>query len=129
MEALALTPDLSVLLEWSAPMQDFWWAQYPDLMMDRPGLDEQQLQEYNDWDRKRDIAYRHIQRFFKVTGSLPIAGDLLQVLDEGLGKCGDLYIKSRRILTSPVDEKVRVIYQLQSEYTEVLESCNVKPTY
>lgn len=110
-------------------MQDAWLANYPDLLSSRPGTDEQ-CHELGQWERRLVIAYRHIQRFYNVTGSLPIAGDLLQVLDDGLGiRYPNLYIKSRVILTSPVDEKVRIIYQVQGEYTERLESCSVEPAY
>lgn len=108
-------------------MQDMWLTQFPDLLSGRPGTDKQ-CQELDQWERRLTIAYRHIQRFFNVTGSLPIAGDLLRVLDDGLDvRYPNLYIKSRIILTSPVDEKVRIIYQVQGEYTERMESCSVEP--
>jgi hypothetical protein len=129
MEPLALAPDLSVLLEWSSPMHDAWLAKYPDLLFVSPSTEEQR-HELDQWDRRLAIAYRHIQRFYNVTGTIPVAGDLLQVLDDGLGiKYTNLCIKSRAILTSPIDEKVRIIYQVQGEYTERLESCSVEPAY
>ena len=110
-------------------MQDVWWTLFPDLMQGRPGTYEQR-RELEDWDRRLTIAYRHIQRFFKATGSLPIAGDLLQILDDGVDAAyPNLYIKSRIIRTSPIDEKVRIIYQVQGEYTERMESCSVESAH
>lgn len=103
-------------------MQEIWRKHYPDLWEGRPCADEQLRQEYSLWQQRLETSCQHIQRFFKLTGSLPVAGDLLQVLGRGLGaRLPDLSIETRSLLTSYADNEVHVLYEVQSRTIDLLE--------
>jgi hypothetical protein len=123
MKELTLTPDLSVSVEWSSRMQELWRKHYPDLWFGRPCADEQSCQEYNLWQQRLEASCQHIQRFFRLTGNLPIAGDLLQVerMEESSWKRSDLFIDARRIFTYSSTDRGVVIYEVHSRFIDLLE--------
>lgn len=121
-QVLPLAPDLTVSVVWSYRMQEIWQKYYPELWEGRPCADEQLRQEYSLWQQRLEVSCQHIQRFFKLTGSLPVAGDLLYVSDRRLNAgLASLSIETRSLLTSCADDEVRVLYEVQSTTIELLE--------
>lgn len=104
-------------------MNEVWRQQYLDLWFGRPCADEQLCQEYDRWQQRLKACYWHIQRFFKLTGNLPVVGDLLRILEgEQDWRCPALYIESRTLFTCVGDNSMQVIYEVQSTHMEALES-------
>lgn len=122
-QSLPLAPELTVSVEWSYRMQEIWRKYYPELWEGRPCADEQLRQEYSLWQRRLEASCRYIQRFFKLTGSLPVAGDLLQVFGRGLdARLPSLSIETRNLLTSYADDEVHILYEVQSRDISLLEA-------
>lgn len=121
MEELTLAPDLTVAVQWSWRMNQVLWKQYPDLSSGRPCADEQLRQEYERWQQKLKACYWHIQQFFKLTGNLPIAGDLLLVLEDEQDWKHPLCIESRKLFACVKYDGVQVIYAVQGRDIEWLE--------
>jgi hypothetical protein len=123
MEELTLAPDLNVSVGWSWRMQEIWRKYYADLLHGRPCTDEQLSREYNLWQRKLQASHRHIQRFFELTGSLPVVGDLLsvRVMDGDKWDYEILSIEARILFACSSIDEVRVTYEVQSNCINILE--------
>ncbi|WP_151087027.1 hypothetical protein [Hymenobacter baengnokdamensis] len=116
---LRIAPDLDVWVTWSTRMSEAVHKRYHSVMLGQLDGSERLSKGYARWCRAHDAALDQIHRFYKLTNSLPVAGDRLTHADSPGGE--ELYIEQRELFTTSDSSPMLLVYHLCAAYIEDLE--------
>lgn len=115
MNELTLGPQLSLNLIWSERMWKTVLNHYGPMM--GPYIEGVFTYERDDWFKALKDASQQIERFYRITASLPAVGDSLQTLNEELGhKSPSLYIENRNFLSFIGIDAIIITYEMCAEH-------------
>jgi hypothetical protein len=115
MDELSLGPQLGLQLVWSERMWKTVLNHYGPMM--GPYVEGAFEYERAHWFKALKDAGQQIERFYRITASLPAVGDSLQTLAEDLShKSLSLYIESRKLLSVSGVDAIIVTYEICAEY-------------
>jgi hypothetical protein len=118
-EYLRIAPDLDILVTWSSRMSEALRRRYHRVMHRELDASEFLRQGYARWCRAHDAAFDQIHRFYKLTNSLPVAGDRLSLAYSDGGE--ELCIEQRQLFTTLNPSPMLLVYYVCADEIEDLE--------
>lgn len=116
---LRIAPDLDVLVTWSSRMSEALRRRYHRVMYGELDADEFLRQGYARWCQAQNAAFDQIHRFYKLTNSLPVAGDGLSLAYSDGGQ--ELRIEQRQLFTTLDPSPMLLVYYVCADEIADLE--------
>lgn len=116
---LRIAPDLDVWVTWSPRMSDALRKRYFSVMFGQLDGSETLRKGYARWCQACDAVFDQIHRFYKLTNSLPVAGDRLCLSYSGGGE--ELRIEQRELFSTADSSSMLLVYHVCADEIEGLE--------